>query len=592
MSVMDETNQSPPADLLAAGPGPRTSNTHRWLVAAVWVAIAAALVLAYSHNFVHMWGRWFPRWHRTHQELYDRIFEGESYYTHGPLIPLISAILVIMVVRHSKIPVRPSPRWGLAVLSLSLLVHLASCLARVHFVSGFTIIGVIVGLVLTFWGWTALRRLWFPIALLAFMVPLPEVSIAQANFRLKILASTSGVKLANMLGIIVNRQGNRVFIPGPNILTDPTDTKTLVVANVCNGLRTLISLLATGALYAYVCRVRGLWRIVLFLLTIPIAIIANATRIVSLIFVADVWDVKAATGWWHDFSGLLIFVMALLLLYGIELLILWGYKLVGKPIKIGALLGTSRRDPDDIAQWGRLVGAVHTRSGYAVVGMLAVATFGALWLSQVVRPNVLAIRAQARKALSADLIVEGVRWHGIEREMNEKVLDILETQTYVFRTYLRQDSGSGASGRAVSRAVDFCVIFSEDNRKGVHPPDLCLEGMGTEIQEKRDVQVAIPEVAGITSLPCRELIVQAGERRTYYLYTYMCGDAFTRSFWRQQAIIFMNGLLKRNTLGALIRVTVRLGRGDEDEARATARAFLAAALPDLHQGLQDWRSEK
>jgi exosortase len=179
----------------------------------------------------------------------------------------------------------------------------------------------VVGLILLLWGWTALRRLWFPVLFLAFMVPLPEVTIAQLNFRLKMLAADWGVALANGLGVLVERNGNQVFLEGG---------KTLVIANVCNGLRTLISLLAFGTLYAYVCRLRGLWRLGLLAMTIPVAVASNSLRIVSLILVADAWDVRTATGWYHDTSGMLVFVLAFALMFGLERLVLWARQAAGR----------------------------------------------------------------------------------------------------------------------------------------------------------------------------------------------------------------------------------------------------------------------
>ena len=234
-------------------------------VFASWVLLLGALAAAFGYNFAEMWLRWFPNWRNTRASLYDRIVGGEGYYTHGPLVPLVSLLILVLLVRHTKVPVRPSRRTGGVVLSLSILLHLVSSLARVNFVSGFAFIGVLTGLVLMLWGWRALRRLWFPIAFLVFMVPLPEISIAQLNFRLKMLASDWGVALANLFGVIVERSGNQVFLEGD---------KTMVIANVCNGLRTLISVMAFGALYAYVCRLRGGWRLFLFAMSVPIAVVS------------------------------------------------------------------------------------------------------------------------------------------------------------------------------------------------------------------------------------------------------------------------------------------------------------------------------
>ena len=144
-------------------------------------------------------------------------------------------------------------------------------------------------------------------------------------------AADWGVTLADALGVIIERSGNRVFIG--NI--DPEiKIKTLVIANVCNGLRTLISMLAFGSLYCYVCRLRGLWRLGLFAMTVPVAVVANSVRIVSLILVADIWTPEVATGAYHDWSGIFIFVLAFLMMFGIEWIVLWARKAAGRPAEV------------------------------------------------------------------------------------------------------------------------------------------------------------------------------------------------------------------------------------------------------------------
>jgi hypothetical protein len=94
--------------------------------------------------------------------VYARIVGGESYYTHGPLVPLVSLLIAYLLIRRTRMPVRPSRTAGAVVLGLSLLLHLAACLARAKFVSGFAFIGVLAGLVLFCRARPALRRLWFP----------------------------------------------------------------------------------------------------------------------------------------------------------------------------------------------------------------------------------------------------------------------------------------------------------------------------------------------------------------------------------------------------------------------------------------------
>jgi len=542
----------------------RHGGARGWRTGAAWGLLAVGLIAAFGHNFWEMWHRWFPAWKHHDWGLYDRLVEGESYYTHGPLVPLVSLLIAVLLIRHTRVPARPNRRAGWAVLAFSLLLHLASCLARVNFASCFALIGVLAGLVLLLWGAAALRRLWFPLAFLAFMVPLPEVSIAQLNFRLKMIAADWGVGLANAAGVIAEHSGNCVFLPGD---------KNLIIGNICNGLRTLISLLAFGALYAYVCRLRGLWRIGLFLMSVPVAVVSNSVRIVSLIVVADVWTVEAATAWFHDASGLMIFVLAFGLMFGLERLVLGVRRLVGRPAKIVPLFDGALRTDADQGQWGRLVRAVGGRPGWIAGVVVALAAGGALWLNLTV--PAMWNQKMAARAVPADLEVNGQSWRGYHVPLPQRILDILGTTDYLSRQYV----GAGRE------PIYFVVIFSKDNRKGTHPPDLCLEGGGQEIIAKKDVVVrGVAGRRGPIDPPCRELIVQSRRNLQCFTYTYKCGDTYTRSFWWQQWVIFANGLLNRNAAGALIWVSTPATEG-LNAARERSRAFLRVAVSHLDRNL-------
>jgi EpsI family protein len=473
----------------------------------------------------------------------------------------VSLVAVVLLIRRTRIPVAPRPVLGFAVVLGCLLVHLAACFARVNFVSGFTLIGVLAGLTLMLWGTAALKRLWFPIAFLAFMVPLPEVSIAQLNFRLKLWAADWGVAMANLVGTIAERSGNQVFLEGG---------KTLIIANVCNGLRTLISLLAFGALYSQVCRLRGGWRLVLFAVSVPVAVVSNAVRITSLILVADVWDVPTATGWYHDTSGVLIYGVAFLLMFGFERLVLAARQWIGRPATVQPLFHGVLRGPEDEGQWGRLVRALGRPAGWAAV-VLVFAAAGGAWAMNRTGTSVWN-HQMAKAAMPVVLEMGGRSWQGIDFEMDENTLAVLETRDYLLRRY----TTTGAA------PVDFCVIFSRDNRKGTHPPDNCLEGRGQEIVQKRDV--TLHGVEGRGDLACREVVAQRGTRQEYFIYVYKCGDSYTASFWQQQFGIVVNGLLSRNASGALIRVSTPVG-DDLEAARRRSMTMLSAAIPYLDRAL-------
>jgi len=533
---------------------------RRWPAVTAALLVVAGLVAAYWLIFYEMWMRWFPAW-RSGRGLYYQITGGESYYTHGPLVPLVSLIIVILLVRHTEVPVRPRRGWGAVVLIGSLLVHLLACRARVSFVSEFTMIGVLMGLVLMFWGWTALRRLWFPVALLLFMVPLPMETIATLNFRLKFLAADWGVALAHLGGVIVERSGNTVYLEGD---------KSLVIANVCNGLRTLISLLAFGAIYAYVCKLRGGWRLVLFAMSVPVAIISNSIRIVSLIVVADIWDAETATGWYHDTSGILIYVVAFLMMFGLERLILAVRQAVGRPAEVLPLFSGVLRSEGADSQWPALGRAFGGVAAWVVVVLVAATAVGTYFLNLTV-PSMWTQQMAAR-AMPATLNIDGHTWTGRDTKMDDAILEVLETRDYLLRNYSTEGSPS----------VFFCAVFSQDNRKGTHPPDLCLEGIGRNIVEKADV--TLENVEGRGDVGCRSIMVQGGHEREYYLYVYKCGKRYTSSFWTQQAVIFVNGLFSRNASGALIRVSTPVG-DDLEAAKRRCKAMLRTAIPYLDANL-------
>jgi len=534
------------------------------LTAGAWLILLSGLVIGFGHNFAEMWYRWFPAWKQSSISLYEGITRGESYYTHAPLVPVVSVIIVLLLIRHTSIAVKPRFVLGLIVLVFSLLFHLASCLARVNFASGFAFIGVLIGIVVFLWGIEALKRFWFPLLFLFFMVPLPEVSIAQLNFRLKMIAADWGVQLANLL-VVVDRSGNQVFLTGG---------KTMVVANICNGLRTLISVIAFGALYAYICRLRGVWRIVLFLMSIPVAVVSNSFRIVSLILVADIWDVETATGWYHDFSGLMILVMAFGMLFGVEKAILWIRKKLGSPVEIVPLFKGARRTSEDENQLQRLIVAIRSRSGWCSVILISLTAAGCVYLNRST-PSIYN-QDMLRDALPAQIHHNGEEWIGNNLPVDRQTALILETEDIIQRRYFDPRS---------STFVDFCVIFSEDNRKGTHPPDLCLEGGGMNIIFKKDILVS--GIPGHDAIPCREIIVQSGRDYTYFLYTYKCGDRYTSSFWRQQFIIFT----KRNVGGALIRVSTDMPGGPNDEkARDRSKEFMRIGIPHIEAALEEQSS--
>ncbi len=257
------------------------------------LSTAVLVFLAYTPTFLWMWDRWFAR---------------DSYYSHGILIPFVSAYLIWNKREElAKTPVEHSP-WGLRIFLLGILMHLISALFRVYFSSGFSLVVVIFGLVLYFFGKRVFNHVFFPILFLVFMIPLPIVTIASISFKLKVFA-------AQMATVILN---NHLRIPcfqdGSTIRMQHTQ---VIVDDVCSGLRSLISLTALGSIFAYWIKGGFVKKTIVFLSTIPIAVVTNALRIVFLATVSEVWGARYATGLLHDLSGFVVFAGAFILLFAV-----------------------------------------------------------------------------------------------------------------------------------------------------------------------------------------------------------------------------------------------------------------------------------
>lgn len=166
---------------------------------------------------------------------------------------------------------------------------------------------VIPGLILYFYGSKILKKIWFPVAFLVFMIPAPLVVITNISFKMKIFAAKIATGLLNNMGLNAVREGSLIKMPHAYVVVD----------DVCSGLRSLISLTALGGIFAYWMNANILKRIILFLSTIPIAIVTNVFRVIFLSSIAEIWGPEYAVGFTHDFSGFLVFAMAFILLFAV-----------------------------------------------------------------------------------------------------------------------------------------------------------------------------------------------------------------------------------------------------------------------------------
>jgi exosortase len=226
-------------------------------------------------------------------------------YSHGFFVPAFSLYVIWQDRdRLRKLPRRPS--WsGLLILAIAVVVLTAGTLGAELFLSRTSFLIAIAGLVVLFFGWSYLRAILFPWLFLLLMIPIPNIIFNQITFPLQLLASKAAAFVLPLLGVPVLREGNVIQLP----------VMTLEVAEACSGIRSLMSLATLSIIYGYLLETRISTRVILAIAAIPIAVIANGLRIIGTGLLVQYWDPEKAEGFFHAFSGWLIFVVSLLLLF-------------------------------------------------------------------------------------------------------------------------------------------------------------------------------------------------------------------------------------------------------------------------------------
>lgn len=231
---------------------------------------------------------------------------NDPNFSHGFFVPLF-ALFVLWQDRSRLATLSAKPSyWGLPILILAVGVLLVGALGAELFLSRISLLLVLAGLVIFFLGWGCFRAVVFPWAFLLLMIPIPALIFNQITFPLQLLASKVAATLLPLAGVPVLREGNVITLPA----------MPLEVAEACSGIRSLLSLVTLAIIYGYMVEGNRWMRVaVLALGAIPIAVAANSLRIVGTGLLVQYWDPDKAEGFFHAFSGWLIFVVSLGMLF-------------------------------------------------------------------------------------------------------------------------------------------------------------------------------------------------------------------------------------------------------------------------------------
>ena len=241
----------------------------------------------------------------TYVELSRTIWASDEQ-GHGPIILAVSGWLLWgQRQRVAALQARPAVWLGWPLLVAAMLMFaIGTSQHIISFQTGSQIV-VLAALLLVFRGTQALRAAWFPLFFMLFMIPLPEVLVAAVTAPLKAAVSAVASNLLYLVGYPVGRSGVMLTV-GPY---------QLMVADACAGLNSMFTLEALGMLYMNLMKYTSVRRnVALAVLLIPIAFCANIVRVMILVLVTYHFGDAAGQGFVHDFAGLVLFMVALLMM--------------------------------------------------------------------------------------------------------------------------------------------------------------------------------------------------------------------------------------------------------------------------------------
>lgn len=474
-------------------------------------------------------------------------------YSHGLVIPFIAAFLVWQQRDWLERQLFTGSWWGIGLLLGALLLNAAGQLASLYLLQRYAALAALYGLVLALVGVRVFRRLWVPLLILLFMIPLSDTIYGTLSTKLQLASSRLGVWVIRLFGVSVFLEGNVIDL----------GRMQLQVAEACSGLRYLFPLMTLGFIAAYFFKA-ALWkRLIVFLSSIPITVAMNSLRIGLIGVTVDRWGLRMAEGVLHDFEGWVVFMAS-----GAVMLL---------EIMLLARLGRDRRPwrqvfgvelPPPPPQGAQVVPRPLPRSFHAAVVVLLVGAAVAGLVPE--RRDALPAR---RQLVDFPMVLDG-------RAGTREPIDAIYLETLQLDDYLLADFAPAGAGDA---PVNLYVAWYDSQRSGrvTHSPAACLPAGGWRIEQLTQADLPGVRIDGYAVRVNRAIIRHGDARQLVYYFFKQRRHVLTNEY-AVNGFLFWDALTRNRTDGALIRFITPLVPG-EPVAAADARlaAFAKAAAAEL-----------
>ena len=484
---------------------------------------------------------------------------GQSWmtaeYSYGPLIPLISAYLLLRELRHRPPAPTGTPadhRPGIALILFALIFGIFGNLVRIPDVVTYAFILWVAGVTLVGFGWAQGKGHQLPVLHLIFMLPLPQFVFWKVTIALQLISSQLGVWFIEQMGIPVFLEGNVIDL----------GVYQLQVAEACSGLRYLFPILSfsylTGILY------RGpFWhKAVLFLTAAPLTILMNSFRIGVIGVLVNAYGIGQAEGFLHLFEGWVIFGMCIVMLFALALGL---QRLTPHPLPLAQVLDL---DTEGMGPQARRLLGIGASRGLIVAALISAAVASVFLLT----PS--PARIEVARSSFSQFPRQLAAWSGRAQQLDPATQAVLKASDYVNITYATPDE---------AQPVNFFSAWYQKQTEGtgIHSPAVCLPVGGWEVSTIEPVQISLPGTVYGTFFVNRAVIQKGVTKQLVYYWFEQRGRRMTNDYLAKATVVW-DSLTIGRTDGALVRFVTLIGP-DETEAAAATRMqhFMAALLPKL-----------
>ncbi len=473
-------------------------------------------------------------------------------YSHGPLIPVLSALLFLRQLKAE--PVLPGPVTdrgpGLMLAALALLLALAGKLLGIADIVAYALILWVGAMLLISFGWRQGRAFWPPILHLVYMLPLPGALYYGVSTWLQGVSSELGVWFLQMLSVPVYLEGNIIDL----------GVYKLHVAEACSGLRYLFPILSFSYIFAVLYRGPIWHKAVLLISAAPITVLMNSVRIAIAGAIVDRWGLEHVEGFSHFFEGWVIFLSCVALLF----LIAWTL-LFFRRDRTG-LIDALDLDTSGLGAQAMRLSLVEPSRTLAAAAVTVLALAG-LWQALPERTPV----QVSRDPFSLFPTALGDWQAGAPRALDPQVEQVLAADDYHSVPLFR--AGDGAQ-------VDLFMAWYKDQMTGgAHDPEVCLPGGGWEIAELSRIEAVHPE-DGPFSL--NRAVIQQGFDRMLVYYWFEQQGARTASGLTAKMQLMIGKATNGRNDSAIVRLITPLDPGEPVEAaEARLRDAMASVLKPL-----------